>query len=52
MALIPDAVARAAEPPSRAATLSSKTATVGLEILEYICPPSSKLNRAAAWSVS
>ena len=34
MALIPEAVASAAEPPSKAATLSSKTATVGLEILE------------------
>ena len=34
MALIPEAVASDAEPPSKAATLSSKTATVGLEILE------------------
>ena len=33
IALIPEAVARVAEPPSKAATLSSRTATVGFEIL-------------------
>ena len=33
IALIPDDVARAAVPPSKDATLSSSTATVGLEIL-------------------
>ncbi len=31
IALIPDAVAKAAVPPSSAQTLSSKTCTVGLE---------------------
>ena len=34
----PDAVARAALPPSRAATLSSRIATVGLLILLYTLP--------------
>ena len=34
IALMPEAVARAAEPPSKAATLSSNTETVGFEILE------------------
>ena len=45
---MPDEVASAAVPPSNAATLSSRTATVGFEILLYMCPPLSKLKRAAA----
>ena len=48
IAAIPDEVAIAAVPPSKAATLSSSTPTVGLEILLYICPPRSRLNSAAA----
>ena len=48
IALIPDEVASAAVPPSKDATLSSKTDTVGFEILLYIWPPLSKLNNAAA----
>ena len=45
---MPDEVASAAVPPSNEATLSSKTATVGFDILLYMCPPLSKLNNAAA----
>ena len=37
---MPEDVAKAAVPPSRDATLSSKTPTVGFEILLYICPVS------------
>ena len=48
IAAIPEEVAIAAVPPSKAATLSSSTPTVGFEIRLYICPPRSKLNRAAA----
>ena len=33
IALMPEAVAKAAEPPSKAATLSSRTDIVGLDIL-------------------
>ena len=52
MAAIPLEHAMALDPPSNAASLCSNAATVGLDILEYKCPPISILYRAAASSVS
>ena len=46
----PLAVHTAPTPPSSEAMRSSRTATVGLEIREYRCPLTSRLNRPAAWS--
>ena len=47
-AAIPVAAASAARPPSRAATRSSKAATVGFEMREYTLPNVCRLNRLAA----
>ena len=51
-AAIPELVAVAAAASSNAATRCSKTATVGFDIREYKCPPTSILYKAAAWRVS
>ena len=47
----PDVVHRAPIPPSNEAIFSSTAPTVGLDILEYICPSAVKSNNLPIWSV-
>ena len=50
IAAVPEAVATAATPPSRAASLCSKTSFVGLFSRVYMYPGSASENRFAACS--
>ena len=52
IAALPDAVASAAAPPSKAAIRFSNTSEVGFMSLVYIFPPSVNPNLPAAWAES